>query len=157
MKVIMKAITVWQPWASLITWGVKPYEFRSWLAPASLVGQRIAIHAAARKVKRDEVQDLVLRLKGKEPWSTALKPEALELLEKCLVNPDMLPVSHVVCTATLGEPVLGRDIIPEFGGVINDSDRAEHSNWGWPMIDVEPLVPPVPASGHQGFWNWKQA
>lgn len=26
----MKALTVWQPWASLIIMGAKPYEFRKW-------------------------------------------------------------------------------------------------------------------------------
>lgn len=46
----MRALTVWQPWASLIAVGAKPYEFRSWPAPAWIVGQRIAIHAGVRKL-----------------------------------------------------------------------------------------------------------
>ena len=51
----MKALTIWQPWASLIIAGAKPYEFRGWRAPRALIGQRIVIHAAARKIDRDEV------------------------------------------------------------------------------------------------------
>ncbi|MFV0399180.1 MAG: ASCH domain-containing protein [Oscillospiraceae bacterium] len=42
----MKAITIWQPWASLLACGAKKYETRSWVT--SYRGP-IAIHAAARK------------------------------------------------------------------------------------------------------------
>lgn len=47
----MKAITIWQPWASLIVHGVKHYETRGWYT-----GYRgpIAIHAAAKKVTKKE-------------------------------------------------------------------------------------------------------
>ncbi len=40
----MKAITVWQPWASLLAIGAKQYETRSW---ATKYRGPIAIHAAA--------------------------------------------------------------------------------------------------------------
>lgn len=49
----MKAITLWQPWASLVAEGVKTIETRSWAAPAGLIGQTIGIHAAAKR-PRDE-------------------------------------------------------------------------------------------------------
>ena len=49
----MKALTIWQPWASLIAEGAKTIETRSWSAPASLIGQRIAIHAAKHHPYRD--------------------------------------------------------------------------------------------------------
>jgi hypothetical protein len=42
-------LTLWQPWASLCALGVKTIETRSWPAPKSLIGQRIGIHAAARR------------------------------------------------------------------------------------------------------------
>lgn len=44
----MKAITLYQPWASLIALGVKTIETRSWPAPGSLIGERIAIHAGKK-------------------------------------------------------------------------------------------------------------
>ena len=43
----MKALTIRQPWATLIALGVKTIETRSWRSPASLIGQRLAIHAGA--------------------------------------------------------------------------------------------------------------
>ncbi|GAB4071685.1 hypothetical protein KHC28_00135 [Ancylobacter sonchi] len=150
----MKALTIWQPWASLILHGWKPYEFRGWPAPVNLRGQRIAIHAGARPLKVSEVADLIMRLKGPQAWTTCLKPEALDFLERVKLSPGALPLSHVLCTVELGTPVRSWEIVGEFGGVINDSDRDNHCNWAWPVSKIEPLAPPVPAKGAQGFWNW---
>lgn len=149
----MKALTIWQPWASLILAGVKPYEFRSWPTPRGLIGHHIGIHAGARPPKRGEIADLIARLRGPEPWTTALKPEALELLERAHATPGALPLSCILCTASLGTPVRADRIVHEFGGAMNDSDRNQHCNWAWPLTDIRPLVPPVPARGAQGLWD----
>ena len=136
----MKALTVWQPWASLIAQGFKPYEFRSWPAHTALVGTRIAIHAGARKVRKAEVQDLCYRLRSPvERWRVALKPEAKEWLDNILTAPESLPRSAVVCTALLGIPLRGWQVAHEFGceDEFNDSDRDEHSNWAWALAGNE--------------------
>lgn len=44
---------------------------------------------------------------------------------------------------------------PMIEALLKDSNRTEHTNWGWPMLDVERLLPPVPARGAQGFWKWR--
>lgn len=41
----MKALTIKQPWASLIMSGAKKIENRSWAPPATLIDQRLVIHA----------------------------------------------------------------------------------------------------------------
>ena len=46
----MKAITLWQPWASLIAARVKTSETRSWKPPQALLGERIALAATKRRV-----------------------------------------------------------------------------------------------------------
>lgn len=48
---IKRALTLWQPWAYAIVRGPKRIENRDWMPPTWLVGQYIAIHAAAKKVK----------------------------------------------------------------------------------------------------------
>jgi hypothetical protein len=142
----LDVITIWQPWTSLIIAGAKPYEFRGWPAPKNLRGRRIGIHAGARPVKRAEVQDLIIRLRSAEAWTTALKPDiALPLLERWLSNPSLLPLSSVLGTAILGEPRRAFDIVGEFGAALNDSDRDQHCNWAWPLADVQPLEPIQPA------------
>lgn len=149
----MKALTIWQPWASLIAAGFKPYEFRQWAAPRSIVGQRIAIHAGARKVHREEVIDLLYRLQRDGGKGTALRPECETLLAKVSNSPGMLPLSSILCTAVLGAP---RKASVLFGRDMADSDRIDHSIWAWPLTEITVLEPYLPARGAQGFWDWSQ-
>lgn len=161
----MKAIVLWQPWASLVACGAKPFEFRSWSYVERPTGvrpnDRIAIAAGKRPVKIEEVSDLMRRLHDPER-STGLDPtKALPLLRalidhrtnmtvgRALVDP--CPKGVLVCTATIGEPKLSVDAMPEWAKFINDSDRLEHSKWAWPMLDVKPCEP-VQVRGAQGFF-----
>jgi|GEM_PF-4635399 len=43
----MKAISIRQPWASLIAHGIKDIENRTWKCPQKYIGQRVLIHASA--------------------------------------------------------------------------------------------------------------
>lgn len=150
----MKALTIWQPWASLIILGHKPYEFRKWSAHRIFVGQRIAIHAGARPAKKKEIADLIDQMQGNDAWLTGLRSEALPWLKNWHADPDCMFRSAVVGTAVLGEPVSADAINHEFGGPVNDSDRSDHALYAWPMLDIEAFQPPIPAKGAQGFWNW---
>lgn len=157
----MKALTIWQPWASLIIAGAKPYEFRSWRFPRSLIGQRIVVHAAARKVRANEVLPIAVTLEQRHHWpeaaaETCLHPEpALRLLKQCHHDGIELPLAAGLGTAVLGEPLLGTRVAEQFGASrANDSDRDQHANWGWPLTDIEPWDMPIPMRGAQGFWNW---
>lgn len=150
----MKALTIWQPWASLIMIGAKPYEFRSWLAPRSIVGKRIVIHAGARATRQDEFDDLIERLRNPEmAWSTCLKADvALPFLLQHY-GPSKLPLGAGLGTAVVGVSREGSHIAKEFGG-----DPSLYSNlpdnWGWPLAEIEAFSAPVPMSGMQGLWNW---
>jgi hypothetical protein len=158
----MKALTIWQPWASLIIAGAKPYEFRSWRPPASIIGQRIVVHASARKMDMDQVSNLFSLLALRDKCETI----ALRAAETCLIPDKAIPILNrafnyglpLACgigTAIVGEPRLGTEIAEEFGVPrANDSDRDEHANWGWPMLDIESWEAPIPMKGKQGLWNW---
>jgi hypothetical protein len=159
------AITLWQPWATLVAEELKPFEFRGWPAPQRVVGQRIGIHAGARPVRRSEIADLINTLSGDEWRTTGIndRAKALDLLERVwrAFRPkgsnDALALSHVVCTALLGQPIRDEDLAKKLSlPGINDSGRSEHSNYGWPLTSVERLEPPVPARGARGFWPWKR-
>ena len=156
------ALTIWQPWASLISAGAKPYEWRggSYLdrrryLNGPRVGERIAIHAAARKVRRDEIHDLLLTLRRGDDRLTSLHVDvALPLLERWASAPGMLPLSSVLCTAVIGQPITAAKYGRLYGCSPDDSDRIDHTRWGWPLTDIEVLEPFVPAKGMQGFWWW---
>ena len=181
----MKALTVWQPWASLIAIGAKPYEFRGWACPIALRGKRIAIHAGVRPMRINEVDDLVSRMESGDATPCLDIGKALPFLRRVsaglprkrakgsiarapgffdphdpieaprAIEPLSLPYSAIVCVVTLGVPKRGDECAREFGvGAGNDSDRIGHFNWGWPMLDVQPLIPSREACGAQGFWDW---
>lgn len=161
----MKALTIWQPWASLIIAGAKPYEFRKWRAPRSMIGQRIVIHAAARKIDSVETLGLLNTLMERDydeigrifAAETCLHPEIAEpILQRAYAGSEAaLPMACGIGTAIIGEPRLGTEIAKEFGVPrANDSDRDEHANWGWPMLNIEAWDEPIPMRGAQGFWNW---
>jgi hypothetical protein len=152
------ALTIWQPWASLIIIGAKPWEFRGWHAPKAHIGKRIGIHAGARPVKKAEVRALLAKLASPNAWETCLVPElAVPLLERAYRDPAILPLSSMLGTATLGTPISGTTAAERFGGPVNDSARNEHANWGWPLTEIQPFEPFVPARGAQGLWPWEEA
>jgi len=157
----MKALTIWQPWASLIMAGAKPYEFRGWRPPRSIIGQRIVIHAGARRMRREEWLDLCYRTVREkdgiyEGDFTCLHASlAHHHLGELKYDSDSVVYSAGLGTAIVGEPRLGTDIAAEFcTDLVNDSDRDDHANWGWPMLDIEVWPEPIPMSGKQGLWNW---
>lgn len=161
----MKALTIWQPWASLIIAGAKPYEFRGWRAPRSLIGQRIVIHAAAKKIDKPLCSDIWHVLLNRDACDNIKRAAAETCLHPDLAMPvlgrawmpfrEPLPMSCGIGTAIIGEPRLGTEIAEEFGVPrANDSDRDQHANWGWPMLEIEPWETPIPMRGAQGFWNW---
>lgn len=149
----MKALTVWQPWATLIIAGAKPFEFRRWdyrTRDRSLERQRIVIHAGARPIRRAEVQEILLRIRD---GSSALLSIAIPIVERALTQPGSFPLSSGLGTAVLYKPRKPHQVLR---GVVNDSDRIDHAIWAWPLGDIERWEPPVPARGMQGFWTWPE-
>lgn len=152
----MKALTVWQPWASLIAAGYKPYEFRSKGRGHPLtrvIGERIAIHAGARPVRQGEILDLIYGFKGRYGRQRPALDEGAQSYLAALPR-SSYPRSCIVCTAVVGEPIRGDEAARRMGIPLagNDSDREGTFNWGWPMLDIQ-KVPNIPCKGAQGVWN----
>lgn len=149
------ALTIWQPWASLIVGGYKPFEFRSWRVPNHLVGQRIVIHSARRPIAYAEVRALCMKLAagGQQAAATCLRPEAFGYLKLVYAGTTRPPLGCGIGTAVLGETVDPRLILDEFGSE-HPSGIDGCYNWGWPMLQVERWDRSIPARGKQGFWRW---
>lgn len=154
-----KAIVLFQPWASLVMIGAKPWEFRGWSYVERGVGVRpgeqVGISAGKRPIKPAEVSDLLRRLD--DPLcTTGLVPDKarslllkLEAAYKCR---GVIETGALLGIARIGEPRLSVEVMPGWGNLINDSDRLEHCKWAWPMSDVH-AIPPKPIRGAQGFFN----
>ena len=151
----MYAITLHQPWASLIALGVKTVETRAWPAPARLVGQTVAIHAGKRVVRKSGVTvENQMRARLGEDWHRTI------------------PAGAVLATATLAgmarvervDPRIGlavHDLSTEVGcavglgqTLINPWGDFNPGRWLWFLADVAALPNPEPAIGHQSFWHW---
>jgi hypothetical protein len=159
----MKAITIWQPWASLIMIGAKSFEFRRWPAPRGLRGERIVIHAGTRPMRKAEIAELLndhRRLNGSigqamDSASPALA-RAMYLLDRVWTTRhvkgfgDVLPLGMALGVATLGEPKRCTDLFP-------GEEDIDDKMWGWPLSDVRSFEMPVPIKGAQGFWDWPGA
>lgn len=152
----MKALTIYQPWASLIMAGAKPYEFRTWdyrSRASALVDQRIIIHAGSRKVVTAEIADLMHRLSfGGKGTGLNVAP-AMDLLDGWWRKGKgaTLPLGAGLGTAILRVP---RKASALFVGDVADSDRIDQHVWAWPLTEIEVFEPIIPARGAQGFWNW---
>lgn len=124
----MKALTIWQPWASLIVSGVKAIETRSWRA---LYRGPLAIHAAAR------VHDP----RG-EALPRACVLGAVELID-CLEIPRLssadLRLWLTEHSANAEELALG-DYRP--------------GRYAWVLRHPRRYFETWPARGQQGFWDW---
>ena len=151
----MYAITLHQPWASLIALGIKTVETRSWPAPALLVGQAIAIHAGKRVVRKPGVAvENELRPRLGEDWHRTI-PAGAVLATAILAG--MARVGHI-------NPLTGHavhDLATETGcavglGQTRIDPWADFSigRWLWLLVEVKPLPEPVPTVGHQSFWHW---
>ena len=149
------AITLHQPWATLIALGVKTVETRSWPAPARLLGQRIAVHAGRRLVRRpDDAIERDLRARWGEDWRVII-PTGAVLATAVLTG--MAQVKHI--DSSSGHAVHNDSI--EFGRTagtgrtpIDPWGDFSYGRWLWFLDDVEALPEPVPAVGRQSFWRW---
>lgn len=162
----MKAITIWQPWASLLACGAKKYETRSW---ATKYRGPIAIHAAARKCDMRDIPSEAHHI-----MVQAIRPITDKLARTIGYVPfEILPRGCIVATAELLGCHSIRSYIDETseiilctpaGEVLIGDTEAEYlfGDWtpgrfAWEFANMKMLDKPVPAKGGQGLWNWNDS
>lgn len=131
----MKALSIIQPWASLIAVGIKDIENRTWRT--NYRGEFL-IHASAKRLPAG--------------W-TALTSEQYAAATR-LVNPygkendvNQLPVSAIIGKARLVDCVLN-----------HPSVWAEKGVWNWVLADVQLFSTPIlNVKGRLGFWEFDDA
>jgi activating signal cointegrator 1 len=131
----IKAITLWQPWASLIARHAKLYETRSW---STRYRGWLAIHAAKRKPEGFTAAAHVLAEVGYTRWS-------------------QLPTGAIVAVARL-TGVISTDA-RAFVENLSEQERTfgdySPGRYAWKLEDVRRLEEPIAVAGKQGLWNWE--
>lgn len=121
----MKALTIWQPWASLILSGHKTVENRSWTTRHR---GPLAIHAAARIPTPIDL-----------PIGVVLPAPLLEL-----------PRGVVLGTVEILDCVPLDDWLADHPG-----DPWAFGPWCWVLGSPTPFKRPIPARGLQALWTWR--
>lgn len=133
----MKAITLWQPWATLVAIGAKRTETRSWRTNHT---PSLAIHS----VKRFPVQ-------AKEMMHNKYIEKALHGAGISIASE--LPLGSVLCVCEFVECVQitheNKPFLPELAFGDYTPGR-----WAWMLGDRQRFLLPIPARGSQGLWEW---
>ncbi len=132
----MKAISLWQPWASLMAVGLKTIETRSW--PTRYRG-RLAIHAAKRPVSIEEKGLIYLwACRGLVPAEWIDEPP---------------PFGAILAVVELAEcRLIPRTVEPWFEKEKQFGNYAL-GRWAWITRNLRPLAKPVPWRGAQGLFE----
>jgi len=136
----MKAITLTQPWASCVAFGVKKYETRSW---STKYRGPLAIHAAKRmpaiartfllsNVVAYTARTRAIGIYGGFPMGA--------VIGRCRLA-DCVPVEAVEYQLTAMERSLG--------------DYSD-GRFAWVLEDAEWFRNPVPVNGMLGLWDWAE-
>lgn len=133
---VIKAITLWQPWASLIAHGLKTIETRSWYTKYR---GPLAIHAAKRKsvIPNWPIDLLGAVAERIGAWNT-------------------LPRGCIVALCNLDDCVRSENI-----HIYRPSSFHLEENFGnftsgrfcWLLSNIRRITP-VYMNGRQGLWNW---
>jgi hypothetical protein len=150
-------ISLWQPWASLVAWGEKKIETRSW-AYGGPLPTVLAIHAA--KHWDDEIADMCCD----KHFRDALARNAIELPGDAR---DRLPFGAVVGVVRLVECVgtwaidaatpidsLARRYLTRYASERYFGDYSPN-RFAWSFDQRIELATPIPLVGRQRIWRWR--
>lgn len=147
----MKALTLTQPYATLVALGVKTQETRSWKTPYR--GQ-IAIHVAKSFPKKYQEKA------GEHPFCYELSGRSITLDALKKVRGSVIAIATLTDCLQVDEAgtSLQDGRISRF---IADSQRPwgdfSPGRWIWFLEDIRPLDEPVPAKEMLGLWDWSPA
>ena len=148
----MKALTLTQPWASLITIGAKRIETRSW---GTNHRGPLAIHAAKgfAALPGGNLTDFCLN----EPFGSALFAGGI----RKLVPGEDLPLGKVIAVCTLVTCIpLDDDLTVRDALLLSDAPHERAfgdytvGRFAWILADVRALPEPITARGSLGLWEW---
>jgi activating signal cointegrator 1 len=169
----MKALTLTQPWATLIAIGAKHIETRSW---ATSYRGPLAIHAAAGYGKGGARGHKALC--GTEPFCSVLNAACKQHYDdldksvgvlRAMAEHPFMPMGAIVATGYLvgceetDWVVENNGIYKIIGGkrrhwALTDQERAfgdySPGRYAWLLADVQALPEPIPAKGALGLWQY---
>lgn len=126
----MRAISLWQPWASAVALGLKKIETRHW---ATDYRGPLAIHAAKR-------------------WQA--DQQEFAAIERGLGRlPSRLPFGAIVAVVDLVDVRATDELVLTIHPIEKMYGNYSPGRFGWILHDVRALPEPIPCKGHQSFFS----
>lgn len=130
----MKALTLYDPWATLVVLGKKQYETRSW---ATNYRGPLYIHTSKKPMSRYEKQ-----LCRQEPYASALAGIGAWMWG-----------GHIIGKVWLLDCIPTERALSKIG-----HDEREFGDYGlrryaWELVNPLRFTTPVPCTGHLGLWT----
>lgn len=125
----MKALSLWQPWASAMARGVKTIETRSWFT----------------SYRGDLVICSALKKPGRELWA--------EMGGMAYEDALALPYGCALCVVRLEDVLRTADLIGAVSEVEQEFGDFTPGRYAWLTRDLRRLKRPVPIRGRQGLWK----
>jgi len=161
----MKAITIAQPYATLIALGQKKIETRSWSTsyrgPLAIHAAKGPGHLGSFKALRD--------LCGTQPFFDALMPIVPNYNAYCDRDAifEQLPLGAIIATCVLVDCVPTEHIRSvkivrrgnhEWLWTENEKAFGDYTpgRYAWLLSNVRALPEPIPARGALGLWEWQE-
>lgn len=139
---MMKVISIWQPFASLVVKGFKVFETRDWAPPKSIIGQRIGI-ASTKSITRFQREHF--------------EDEEFQSYYKDFDMPDLahMPHGYLLGTVVVDSFEL---MTPEFMDDVSVIEQSfgfwEVGRYAWRLTDPVEFLQPIAIRGQQGLYNW---
>lgn len=133
----MRALSLIEPWATLVAAGKKRYETRSWAAPPSAIGSsvRIAIHASkSREAIKDGTASQLMHAVGLE-------------------SPDPWPLGMIIAVVSVTGCYRTESVRDNLDGMELILGNYGDGRYAWRLEGLWRLQQPIPCRGSLGLWE----
>lgn len=141
----MRAISLWQPWASLMAWGIKHNETRGRRMPATLIDSFTAIHAAKKRVPFHSLDRTLRDIIGRECTRRNISYHQLPAGKIVAAVRFKTDQPSDIMAASLMEKATPEAIEEYICG------NYEPGRFAWISVEPFELCRPIPVKGKQGI------
>lgn len=146
---MVKAISLWQPWALLCVLGLKQYETRSWATPFR---GTLVMHAAKRWT-REEQRYVEYFLEN-----FVTDPDARKLMFKLMTKDPAKPNPYLgaaLGTVELTAIYRTEPLRSKLSGDELAFGNYQDGRFAWRLENPVLFPEPIPYRGEQGMWTWQ--
>ncbi len=141
------ALTLHQPWASLVAWGIKRFETRSW---STTYRGKLIVHASANTAELKEVGCWLTF--GRKPFYALLRET---MRARGYSSVDDFPLGCGLCLVDLTDCFhMSWALIDIQSAQERECGLWEPGRYAWKLTNIRHFEQPIPAKGAQGLWKW---